>query len=381
MNNFESLRIPKYVQLMIKLREQIEEGKLKPGDPLPTREQLMREFDISLSTVTRAVSELERQGWLLSRQGSGTFVVKRSDSITENINEQITIGLLLPLSNAYSQEFAVEFINEAHTHHIQVIAMYAPDDEEVELNQSRLLFEKSIDALVWTPIAPKRHVGVASVFGKNKIPVLITEKVTERFDPPLLCVQSDYYEGTKSALDYLFELGHNRVAYIGPKGSECDFGPVIERWNAYKDEMKDRGLWNPDEWVMKPSIFKDWPVHTDRIKQAFSGAEAPTAILAFDDATALEAARGLSSIGIRIPEDMALIGHGDNLAGHYSHPRLTTVAPATAELVDTLFRVLLKEIQAKKQDTEPSEERIIKVPQRLLLRESTSPLRGLSIMK
>ena len=367
---------------MIKLREQIEEGKLKPGDPLPTREQLMREFDISLSTVTRAVSELERQGWLLSRQGSGTFVVKRSDSITENINEQITIGLLLPLSNAYSQEFAVEFINEAHTHHIQVIAMYAPDDEEVELNQSAFCLKKALTR--WSGRRSRRNgmSEVASVFGKNKIPVLITEKVTERFDPPLLCVQRRLLRrNEKRAWIICLNSDTTGVAYIGPKGSECDFGPVIERWNAYKDEMKDRGLWNPDEWVMKPSIFKDWPVHTDRIKQAFSGAEAPTAILAFDDATALEAARGLSSIGIRIPEDMALIGHGDNLAGHYSHPRLTTVAPATAELVDTLFRVLLKEIQAKKQDTEPSEERIIKVPQRLLLRESTSPLRGLSIMK
>ena len=80
MNNFDSLRIPKYVQLMIRLKEQIEEGVLNPGDPLPTREKLMREHGLSLSTVTRAISELERQGWLISRQGSGTFVVKRNSN-------------------------------------------------------------------------------------------------------------------------------------------------------------------------------------------------------------------------------------------------------------------------------------------------------------
>ena len=188
--------------------------------------------------------------------------------------------------------------------------MYAPDDEEFELNQARVLLEKDVSSVVWFPVEPKKHVSVASLFRKNQIPVVICEKVAEQFESPWLCVRSDYYSGTQNALQTLIDQGHQRIAYVGPKGTESDFGPVHERWNAYKNFMKERDLWNPDELVFQPSLFKEWPVHVSRLENQFQRTKAPTAILAYDDVIALEAMRGLQSIGLRIPDDIAIIGHG-----------------------------------------------------------------------
>ena len=379
MKYFDSLRVPKYVQLMIRLREQIEQGTLKAGDPLPTRERLMKEYDLSLSTVTRAISELERQGWLISRQGSGTFVVKHSNGTADNHNESYVMGLLLPISNSYSSDLAAELAQEAQEKNVNLIISYIPDDEEIELNTARLFLEKEVNALIWCPVSPKRHIGVASLFGKNRIPVVICENVSENTDSPWICVRSDHYNGTKNALDYLFQLGHSRIAYVGPKGKDCDFGPVTERWNAYKEIMKERNLWNPDEWVIDPSLFKEWHVSSDQIRSLFRGENSPTAIIGFDDIMALEVVKGLRSFGIRIPEEVAVIGHGDYLAGQYSQPRLTTISLCMAEYVDTLFRALSQMLSSNPEDGEPAVvERVIVVPQRLLLRDSILPVASMA---
>ncbi|MBZ0256419.1 GntR family transcriptional regulator, partial [bacterium] len=114
MKNFDSLRVPKYVRLMIQLKDQIENGVLKPGDPLATREKLMKEHDISLSTVTRAISELERQGWLISRQGSGTFVAKKNPQEQNESDDPLLVGLLVPNNCRFTQEVSAELIHEGY---------------------------------------------------------------------------------------------------------------------------------------------------------------------------------------------------------------------------------------------------------------------------
>ncbi len=372
MKNFESLRVPKYVQLMLRLRDQIENGSLKHGDPLPTREKLMKEYELSLSTVTRAISELERQGWLISRQGSGTFVVKRTETSDEGVSEGTTVGLLVPINRSDIQPFVLEFVHESIEQNINVVVMYAPEDEEYELNQAKLLLEKEVKALVWFPIEPKRHVSVASLFRKNQIPVIICEKVTDKFEPPWICVRNDYYGGTKSALQHFLDQGHKRIAYIGPKGGESGFGPIIERWNAYKDTMKEHNLWNPEELVFTPSLFKDLTVHAQRLESIFNRPKSPTAIIAYDDTTALDAAHGLKSIGLRVPEDIAIIGHGDFSSGRYCTPRLSTVSNSWSEYVDCLMRLLMtKESNDNNQETAQNECEIV-IQQRLLIRESTT---------
>lgn len=369
--NFDTLRVPKYVQLMLNLREQIETGVLKHSDPLPTREKLMKEYGLSLSTVTRAISELERQGWLISRQGSGTFVVKRTENGVENRSEIATIGMVVPFSRPDILQFVTELAQEATEQNLNVLVMYAPDDEEFELNQGRVLLEKGVNSVVWFPVEPKKHVSVASLFRKNRIPVAICEKVSEQFESPWLCIRSDYYGGTQSALQYFLDHGHQRIGYIGPKGAESDFGPINERWNAYKDFMKERDLWNPDELVFQPSLFKEWPAHVSRLETQFQRAKSPTAIVAYDDTIALEAIRGLQSIGLRIPEDISIIGHGDYSHGHYCNPRLSTVSSCWTEFVDTLLRTLRKEISVNPEEGSTLTTREIVIPQRLLIREST----------
>jgi DNA-binding LacI/PurR family transcriptional regulator len=359
---------------MIRLRDQIEEGTLKPGEPLPTREKLMREYDLSLSTVTRAISELERQGWLISRQGSGTFVTKKTADVPEKEDDQPTVGLLLPLNKTIPMSLVQELVSEALEQNINIITMFSPNDEDAELNLGRILFEKGIKALIWFPVEPKKHISVASMFAKNQVPVIVGQKVSEQIGISYTCVRSDYYSGTKSAMQYLLEQGHKRIAYIGPRGSVSDFGPIPERWAAYRTIMKENELWDPESLVFDCSLFKEWHVNSSRIEAIFRGKNAPTAVIAFDEVIALEVMRGLKAMDIQVPEQISVIGHGDSAAGCYSEPRLSTISPCISEYVDALIRTLKIELNAVASGEELQREREVVISQRLLLRDSTAAL-------
>lgn len=354
---------------MIKLKDQIEHDQIKAGEPLPTRERLMKEHGLSLSTVTRAITELERQGWLISRQGSGTFVVKRGNGEHEESKGQLVIGLLAPASEPSCRELATDLSMEVREYNAKLVVMYTPDDEESELNYARFLFEKGVNAVVWSPVLPKRHVGVASIFTKNKIPVIVCEKVSENMGPFAKCVTVDHYGGMISSLHHLYDLGHQRIAYVGPKGAESDFGPVPERWNAYKDSMKENNLWDPDDLVLSPNLFQEWRHHSKRIESMFQRPKGPTAIIACTDSIAVEAAQCLSALGYHIPEDISIIGNGDSIVSRFYTPRLTTVSSSCSEYVDNILRGLKQMLS--KPDIGGGESDLT-IPQRLIVRESTA---------
>jgi GntR family transcriptional regulator len=72
----KSLPLPLYSQLREILAALIQLGELKEGDPIPTEQELGRKFQVSRITVRRAIDELAREGYLITRQGKGTFVAR-----------------------------------------------------------------------------------------------------------------------------------------------------------------------------------------------------------------------------------------------------------------------------------------------------------------
>src|SRR5512136_1144821 len=71
-----SRHAPLYQWLSETLREDISQGVYKPGDALPTEHELMRHYDLSSTTVRRAVHDLVREGWIYRKAGKGTFVMR-----------------------------------------------------------------------------------------------------------------------------------------------------------------------------------------------------------------------------------------------------------------------------------------------------------------
>lgn len=103
--------IPIYRQLKERIKFAIATGEIKPGDQLPTVRQLAVDLQVNMNTVSRVYSELEREGYLATRQGKGTFV--RDTAPTERIidparDERLELLIEKFLVDAYNLGFTPE---------------------------------------------------------------------------------------------------------------------------------------------------------------------------------------------------------------------------------------------------------------------------------
>lgn len=124
-----------YQKITAEIRQEILEGKLRPGDRLPTVRQMTGRWDCTVGTVQRAYQELAHQGLVVSRPGQGTHVLKALHQAEENalrraalvhrseafLLEQVTAGYSLPEINTSLQQAMERW---------QVIAQQAPTSKE-----------------------------------------------------------------------------------------------------------------------------------------------------------------------------------------------------------------------------------------------------------
>ena len=136
----------------------------------------------------------------------------------------------------------------------------------------------------------------------------------------LPCVISDEVGGMRQAVDYLYQKGHRRIAMIAGR-----FSPYIlgERYNAFLKVMREYGLQvDPTDVKMcDPDIYAATPMAMELLNRS----DRPTAIIGANDIIAAGTYKAASRLGLRIPEDLAVIGFDDSTICPMLEPELTSV--------------------------------------------------------
>jgi len=87
-------REPIYQQLVGQIREGVARGKLRPGERLPSVRELSRKLVVNPNTIARVYTELERDGVLFTRPGSGVFVAEPANELTKSARKKKLLGML-----------------------------------------------------------------------------------------------------------------------------------------------------------------------------------------------------------------------------------------------------------------------------------------------
>ncbi|MFZ0305111.1 MAG: LacI family DNA-binding transcriptional regulator [Terracidiphilus sp.] len=177
----------------------------------------------------------------------------------------------------------------------------------------------------------------------------------------------DHHRAAELALNHLYGLGHRKIAFMHgqPFSSDSD-----ERWKGLVIvaerlglEIKPELVVNLDRDMSSPEL--GYPV----VQQLLAAREPFTAIVAFNDISAIGAIRALKDCNLRVPEDVSVIGFDDIKAAAFTLPRLTTINQPLEEIGRIATQSLLNRIH----NTEvPRNE--IKVDPVLMIRESTGPV-------
>jgi LacI family transcriptional regulator len=216
------------------------------------------------------------------------------------------------------------------------------------------------------------ETGLLSDIEKNNVPITIVGRdLTGRGVSSLLV---DNEAGGALALHHLAELGHSRIAVI--RGPEELFDSV-PRWAGVQKAAAASGL------RLDPDLVFQLPGQGDPASSFEGGVACArhliasgrpfTAVLAFDDLTALGVVRGLTVAGIRVPEDCSVLGFDDVLPAAVSTPGMTTIRQPLREMGLLAAQWMLQAVEGREAGSAPVA-KLHKAQPELVRRSSSGPL-------
>lgn len=173
-------------------------------------------------------------------------------------------------------------------------------------------------------------------FTNSNIPTVFIDNFIDKAN----VIYSDNQLGCTLAINYLFELGHRKIAHIS--GSSLTF-TGLERMKGFKRAIQEKNLTIPDEYLVDGGFFSYEGGRSAMLK-LLSLEDRPTAVFVAGDEMAVGAIQVAKELGVRIPEDISIIGFDDISLAKHIEPSLTTVRQDKELIGKQAAIILLNEI-------------------------------------
>ena len=235
------------------------------------------------------------------------------------------------------------------------------EQHQRELAAIELMIEKQVDGFLITPLQyDNEHL--FRLRDEGYVPFVLTNRAIDGLEVDT--VLHNNCEGAYQAICHLIELGHSRIAYIT---SRRQIWTVNQRLDGYRAALAKANLTYDEALIIQINLTLESAY--EATNQLLKVRPRPTAIFAYNDLIAVGVLQALKEAGLRIPQDMALVGYDDILYAKFLDVPLTTVRQPTRLLGETAAKVLLKRIN----DPAVPPERIVLQPE-LIIRASTAQL-------
>ncbi|WP_058189813.1 LacI family DNA-binding transcriptional regulator [Terracidiphilus gabretensis] len=270
--------------------------------------------------------------------------------------QSFSIGVLVPeLNDSYATQVMAgveEVLMEEGYFYLTASHRRKPD---LIQEYPRLLMDRSVEGFVFIDTVLEEALSLPTVVvaGHRKI-----EGVTN--------VVLDQKRAAELALRHLYQLGHRKIAFMrgGSHSSDAD-----DRWNCLMAVAKDLKI----EVAPERCVVLELRVSTPELgfgpmNELIARGVDFTAVLAYNDIAAIGAIRALMNHGLRVPEDISVVGFDDIQGAAFHNPSLTTIRQPLNQMGAVAARILLQRIRG--QATFPD---IVPIHPELVIRESTCP--------
>ncbi len=303
--------VPQYFQLQRWLVEQIEQGVFKPGDKIPTEAELVQMAGLARATIRQAIQNLVNMGYLVRKRKLGTFVKSR---IVDNGGKKI-IGILVPdIRVGYAPELARGAEDEA-ANNKQSLILCNTDDLfiKAEYHADRLI-ENSTTGVIFVPTAAsdEKNKIIVEKFTNRNIPVVLADRIIPGLS--IDHVTTDNFNGAYKITEYLIKKGHRKIAIT----LSTLFSSERERLEGYKKALIDYKIPIDKSIILThDGRFSEKP-YIEFAKKLFKQRKKYSAVFAGHDRIAYLISSIAIDMGIKIPEDLSIVGY-DDLLPHCQH--------------------------------------------------------------
>lgn len=357
---------PKYMELVDWVKEQIDQGTFIPGHKMSSENEMVTMFGVSRQTVRRALTELEREGIIESRRGSGTY-------INNIFNEQkLKNTMNVAVITTYVEEYIfptiiqeIEHVVSEKGYMIQMAFSHNLSKKE-RLVLQNILDKQLVDGIIVEPIKsglPNFNKDLYEEIIKRKIPTLFLNSYYDDIELPH--VSLDDKKAGKMVTEYLLSCGHKQIAGI----FKLDDGQGHRRYEGYVEAMTQAGLPIQDEHILWLDTEDVNDLKSDG-KRVMRRVKNCTACVCYNDVVANKLLSICKKNNLIVPDDLSIMGIDNSDVARLSEVPLTTVNNPLRELGQIAGETILKLMNGEEQQT------TIELEPELIIRQSVKTIEG-----
>ena len=297
--------------------------------------QVAKRAGVSTATVSRTINNLS------VRPGTARRVRQAIEELKYFPNTHARslvsgrsriVGLIVSdITNPFFPELVKGFEDAATQKGYEVLLSNTEYDSSRMATGVRRMLERKVDAVAIMTSEMDRSF-TQELAGRD-IPMVFLDVGT--VEKHVSNIKVDYASGISQAVEHLIGLGHRRVAFIsGP----ADLKSARIRQSAFLKAMQKRGMGDP-AWIETGNHRIDGGFQA--MSRMLERTPLPTAVLCSNDLTALGALRAIRRKGLRVPDDVSVVGFDDIALAEFTEPPLTTVRLPREEIAGKAFEALL----------------------------------------
>jgi DNA-binding LacI/PurR family transcriptional regulator len=332
----------------------------------PTAQDVARIAGVSSSTVSRVLNSV-KSDMISEATRQRVFDAARQLGYSPNPIARALRGgqtnLLYLIAREISDPFFANFIavisGQARALGYHIVLGNAHSDPEEALEISHVLDTRHCDGVIVLGDLKDDEAVLPKILAGNHTAVALCRGQSPAWMPT---INVDNSKGIHLLWEHLTSLGHQRFGFIDGGW----LGDIRERRKAFENLSMT--------WPIPGMIQED----ADGLEGGYrafqtliSQTPRPTAIFAADDTMAIGALQAAQDAGLRVPEDISVVGFDDIEMAHFVHPRLTTICQPVEEMSRQVLNWILEMIAHK---DHPIENHLLSLEPKLVIRESTGPV-------
>jgi LacI family transcriptional regulator len=271
------------------------------------------------------------------------------------------LGIIVEnITNPFFPELIQSFEEVAVAHGYEILVSSSNSNLATLTNCVRRMLERKVEGVAVLTFGEEEPV--LDQLANHDVPIVLAE--FRLGDSKVSTILLDYTTGIHAAVKHLVELGHRRIAFLaGPHKLHS----AITRENDFRTAMEAAGLPIQEKWVIECDHTAKGGVAGFRQLQALPAR--PTAILCSNDMTAIGVLRAAYMEGLRVPQDLSVVGLDDIDFAEFTLPSLTTIRLSRSDLAHAAFEALRQQAE---EPGNPEMQREFLVSTSLVVRASTA---------
>lgn len=339
-----------------------------------TLKQIAKELDVSISTVSKSLRNSLEIGeeTRLKVQAFAKFYHYKPNNIALSLKNRKTktIGIIIPEIVHYFFSTVINGIEHvANENGYSVIICLSDDSFDKEVLNMEMLANGSIDGFIMSlskETQQKKDFHHISEVINQGMPVVMFDRITNDIECDKVIINDEL--AAFEAVQNLIDKGHKNIALV----TTVDYVSVGKlRTDGYIKALEENGLPFDEKLIIKIENVENCEITISKLLED----KAIDAVFAVNELFAVTIIKTANKMGLKVPDDIAVIAFTDGIISKYSTPTITTVSQNGTEMGSVAAKMLIERLETEEEEIEQEEQdeiyKTVVIETHLIEREST----------